>query len=65
MCAGAIIHARLSRLVFATRDFKAVAAGSVLNLLHGYPLNHKLDIDEGNLQHECANLLADFFGNCR
>ena len=65
MCAGALIHARIARLVFATRDFKAGAAGSVFNLLQGYPLNHKLRIDEGYLQHECASLLTDFFSDCR
>lgn len=61
MCAGALVHARIRRLVFATRDFKAGAAGSVFNLLKGYPLNHQVKIDEGALQHECAAVLADFF----
>jgi tRNA(adenine34) deaminase len=61
MCAGALVHARVKRLVFATRDFKAGAAGSIFNLLRGYPLNHKVLIDEGIMQHACANLLSDFF----
>lgn len=61
MCAGAIVQARLARIVFATRDFKAGAAGSVYNLLQGYPLNHRVQIDEGIMQHECATLLGDFF----
>ena len=61
MCAGALVHARVQRLVFATRDLKAGAAGSVYNLLQGYPLNHSLQIDEGILQQESALLLADFF----
>ncbi|MDP3704910.1 MAG: tRNA adenosine(34) deaminase TadA [Legionellaceae bacterium] len=61
MCAGAMIHARIKRVVFATRDFKAGSAGSVYNLLQGYPLNHQIDIDEGFLQQECAELLSDFF----
>lgn len=61
MCAGAMVHARIQRLVFATRDFKAGAAGSVYNLLNGFPLNHQIQIDEGFLQHECASLLSDFF----
>jgi tRNA(adenine34) deaminase len=61
MCAGAIIHARIKRLVFATRDFKAGAAGSVYNLLQGFPLNHRVQIDEGIMQKECAALLSDFF----
>ncbi|WP_028373104.1 tRNA adenosine(34) deaminase TadA [Legionella lansingensis] len=65
MCAGALVHARVKRLVFATRDFKAGAAGSVYNLLQGYPLNHQVIIDEGIMQKECAVLLADFFKNRR
>lgn len=65
MCAGLIVHARIKRLVFATRDFKTGAAGSVYNLLQGYPLNHKVQIDEGILQLECAHLLSDFFKECR
>jgi tRNA(adenine34) deaminase len=65
MCAGLIVHARIKRLVFATRDFKTGAAGSVFNLLQGYPLNHKVIIDEGIMQQECSHLLADFFKNCR
>lgn len=61
MCAGALVHARIKRLVFATRDFKVGAAGSVFNLLQGGALNHQVHIDEGVLQHECASLLTDFF----
>lgn len=65
MCAGALVHARIARLVFATRDFKTGAAGSVYNLLQGYPLNHQVQIDEGIMQQPCATLLADFFKNRR
>jgi tRNA(adenine34) deaminase len=65
MCAGAIVHARIKRLVFATRDFKAGAAGSVFNLLQGYPLNHRVQVDEGVMQNQCALLLTDFFKQCR
>lgn len=65
MCAGAMVHARIGRLIFATRDFKAGAAGSVYNLLKGYPLNHQIQIDEGILQQECAQLLSDFFNERR
>jgi len=61
MCAGALVHARIKRLVFATRDVKAGAAGSIYNLLQGYPLNHQVQIDEGVLQQESAALLSDFF----
>lgn len=65
MCAGAMIHARIQRLVFGTRDFKAGAAGSVYNLLKGYPLNHQIQIDEGIMQGDCAELLSHFFENRR
>jgi tRNA(adenine34) deaminase len=65
MCAGLMVHARIKRLVFATRDFQTGAAGSVLNLLQGQPLNHKVIIDEGIMQNECSVLLTDFFKGCR
>ncbi|WP_131781467.1 tRNA adenosine(34) deaminase TadA [Legionella gresilensis] len=61
MCTGAMVQARIKRLVFAVRDFKAGAAGSVYNLLQGYPLNHQVQIDEGILEKECSVLLSDFF----
>lgn len=61
MCAGLIVHARIKRVVFAARDLKAGAAGSVFNILKGYPLNHSVIIDEGCMQKECAALLSDFF----
>lgn len=65
MCACAMVHARIKRLVFAARDFKAGAAGSVFNLLRGQPLNHQVCIDEGMMQEECLFLLKDFFLNKR
>ncbi|KGP63908.1 adenosine deaminase [Legionella norrlandica] len=65
MCAGLMVHARIKRLVFATRDFKAGAAGSLFNILHGYPLNHSVLIDEGIMQEECSLLLSDFFKRLR
>jgi len=61
MCAGAIIQARIKRIVFATRDFKSGAAGSVCNLFQ----QHAIQIDEGVLQKECSNLLVDFFKQTR
>jgi len=61
MCAGALVHSRIKRLVFATRDFKSGAAGSLFNLVHSSSLNHKIKVDEGLMQHECAALLTDFF----
>lgn len=65
MCAGALVHARINRIVFATRDLQAGAAGSAYNLLQGYPLNHKVQIDEGIMQQQCSQLLQDFFHSRR
>lgn len=65
MCAGALVHARVERVVFACRDVKAGACGSVYNLLRGYPLNHQVWIDEGILQRECAAVLTEFFKHRR
>ena len=61
MCAGALVHARVHRLVFATRDLRAGAAGSVFNLMQSRALNHAIQMDEGPLQQESAALLIDFF----
>lgn len=61
MCAGAMIHARLDRLVFAAADPKAGAAGSVLSVLNHPQLNHQMQIDQGILADEAANLLRRFF----
>lgn len=61
MCAGALVQSRVKRVVFAARDFKAGAAGSICNLLSGHPFNHAVIIDEGILQHECVALLSQFF----
>ncbi len=65
MCAGALVHARVKRLVFATRDLKSGAAGSACNLLTGHVLNHKVQLDDGPLQIECAAVLSDFFQQLR
>ena len=65
MCAGALLQARIKRLVFATRDLKAGATGSAYNLLNTETLNHRIQIDEGLLQHDCSTLLSDFFINKR
>jgi tRNA(adenine34) deaminase len=61
MCAGAMIHARLDRLVFAASDPKAGAAGSVLAVLNHPQLNHKLLVGQGILAEESAELLRTFF----
>lgn len=65
MCAGAMVHARVQRLVFACRDPRAGAAGSICNVLGGYPWNHQVFIDEGLLKEECSFLLKDFFAKRR
>ena len=61
MCAGAMIHARLDRLVFAAADPKAGAAGSVLSVLNHPQLNHQMQITQGILAEESAELLRSFF----
>jgi len=61
MCAGAIIHTRIRRVVFGCADPRAGAAGSVVNLLQTPTLNHRCDITSGVLQNECAAILQDFF----
>lgn len=61
MCAGAMIHARLDRLVFGTSDPKAGAAGSVLAVLNHPQLNHQMRVEQGILADEAAELLRSFF----
>jgi tRNA(adenine34) deaminase len=61
MCAGAMIHARLDRLVFAAADPKAGAAGSVLAVLNHPQLNHQMQVEQGILGEEAGELLRSFF----
>jgi tRNA(Arg) A34 adenosine deaminase TadA len=61
MCAGAILHGRIARLVYAAPDPKAGACGSVLSVLNHPQLNHKLDLLPGLLAEECGALLTNFF----
>lgn len=61
MCAGALILARLSRVVFATHDPRSGAAGSVFNILDNTPLNHRCEVQSGLLEQESAELLRAFF----
>jgi tRNA(adenine34) deaminase len=65
MCAGAMIQARLPRLVWATDDPKAGAGGSVLDLLNHDRLNHRVHIVRGVLAEQAAAQLAAFFGTLR
>ena len=61
MCAGAMIHARLDRLVYAASDPKAGAAGSVLGVVNHAQLNHQMVVESGILGDEAAELLRSFF----
>jgi tRNA(adenine34) deaminase len=61
MCAGAMVHARVERLVYAAPDPRAGAAGSVFNVVRSPALNHRLDVDGGVLGEDCGALLRNFF----
>ena len=61
MCAGAIVHTRIRRVIFGCADIRAGAAGTVMNLLQHNALNHRCLITNGVLQNECVALLQDFF----
>ena len=61
MCAGAIVHTRVRRVIFGCADPSAGAAGSVINLLQLPTLNHRCDVASGVLQDQCASILQDFF----
>jgi tRNA(adenine34) deaminase len=65
MCAGAIVLARLGRVVYGATDPKAGACGSVLNVLHERRLNHRAELTTGVLADECGALLKDFFARKR
>ena len=61
MCAGAIVHARVRRLVFGAWDVRGGAAGSITNVFMLPGLNHRVDVFGGVLMDECARLLQQFF----
>jgi tRNA(adenine34) deaminase len=65
MCAGAIIHSRLARVVYGAADPKGGAAGSVFTVLGTDRLNHRVEVTGGVLPQECADLLQDFFRSRR
>lgn len=65
MCATALVHARVKRVVFATWDPKAGAAGSVFDILGTDKLNHKIEVTSGVLEDECSQLLKNFFRSKR
>ena len=61
MCAGAIVHCRLARVVFGAPDPKGGAAGGAMNLLQFPSLNHECDITHGIMEPDCRSLLQTFF----
>jgi tRNA(adenine34) deaminase len=61
MCAGALVHARLKRLVFGAKDPKAGAVESVMQVLNHPKLNHRTEITGGVLEEQCSQLLREFF----
>jgi tRNA(adenine34) deaminase len=61
MCAGALVHTRIRRLIFGCPDPSAGAAGSMINLLQMQCFNHRSQITSGVLQQDCAAILQDFF----
>jgi tRNA(adenine34) deaminase len=61
MCAGAMVHARLKRLVYGAADPKAGAAGSVLEVVNHPKLNHRMEVTAGVLAEECGQMLREFF----
>ncbi len=65
MCAGAMMHARLSRVVFGAADPKTGACGSVVNLFAEDRLNHHADLTGGVLAAECGTMLSNFFAERR
>ncbi|MBQ8315470.1 MAG: tRNA adenosine(34) deaminase TadA [Lachnospiraceae bacterium] len=65
MCAGAIVQARIPRVVAGCMNPKAGCAGSVLNILNTPGLNHKVQFENGVLEEECTELLREFFGELR
>ncbi len=65
MCMGAIILARIPRLVFASRDPKAGAAGSIYNLATDRRFNHNIDVTHGVLDKKCSEMLSGFFKTLR
>ncbi len=65
MCAGALVNARVERLVIGASDYKTGACGSVLNIVQMEKLNHQIDVQSGVLENECSDILKMFFEELR
>jgi tRNA(adenine34) deaminase len=65
MCAGAIVHTRIRRIIFGCADPRSGGAGGIINLLQHPALNHHCQITAGVLENDCASILQDFFRNKR
>ena len=65
MCAGALVNARIKRLVIGAMDKKTGACGSVVNLLEEGLFNHNVEVEKGILEEECRTLIKDFFKELR
>ena len=65
MCAGAMLHARVDRIVYGAKDLKTGAAGSVLDVFSSKQINHQTVIEGGMMAEECGQLLRDFFKDRR
>ena len=65
MCAGALVHARIKRLVYGAGDYKTGAAGSVFNLVQNHKLNHQVEVTSGILAEQCASKISAFFKHRR
>ena len=65
MCAGAIVHARLRRVVFGCPDPKSGGAGGLFNILQNPALNHRCEVTQGVMGEECAGVLREFFAEKR
>lgn len=65
MCAGAIVQARIDKVVIGSMNPKAGCAGSVLNLLQISAFNHQVELETGVLEAECSSMLSNFFKNLR
>lgn len=65
MCAGALVNARVEKLVIGAKDFKTGACGSVLNIVQTEQLNHQIDVQFGVLEEDCTHILKSFFAELR